>query len=157
MDAEISLRPHMMDNVFRWNVRAVLRNMNEAQVISLYFPYLGRALIVDLRHDEQEGPFITIDGMVAGPQERIDSLKRLRPRFDTPENIALAPWMGPVRTLETTGALDAVAQRLQRIGHVDAKDQLDRAFHQLTAIERGEIVALIQGDVQRTRTLYQRA
>lgn len=147
----------MMDNIFRWNVQAVLRNMHEAQVISLFFPYLGRALIVDLRHDEAEGPLITVEGMVAGPQERLDSLKRLRPRFETPENITLAPWMGPVRTLETSGALSELAQRLQHIGRPEATDQLDRAYKELGAIERGEIVALIHGDVKRTRTLYQRA
>lgn len=146
----------MMDNVFRWNVQAVLRNMHEAQVISLFFPYLGRALVVDLRHNECEGPFIAVEGMVAGPQERIDSLKRLRPTFETPENITLAPWMGPVRTLESSGALEEINQRLQRIGRPEAKAQLDHAYEQLGALERGEILALIRGDVQRTRTLYQR-
>jgi hypothetical protein len=146
----------MMDNVFRWNVEAVLRNMHEAQVISLFFPYLGRALIVDLRHDEHEGPLITLDGMVAGPQERIDSLKHLRPRFETPENITLAPWLGPVRTLETSGALGDIRQRLERVGYPEAKTQLDCAYIDLLAVERGEIVALIRGDVRRTRTLYQR-
>ena len=147
----------MMDNVFRWNVKAVLRNMHEAQVISLFFPYLGRALVIDLRHDDQEGPLITTDGMVSGPQERIDNLKRLRPRFDTPENITLAPWMGSVRSLETSGALEEVAHSLLRIDRSEAKAQLDAAYQELVALERGEVQALIRGDIQRTKTLYQRA
>ena len=146
----------MMDNVFRWNVRAVLRNMHQAQVISLFFPYLGRALVVDLRCNENEGPLVSIEGMVAGPQERIESLKKLRPEFETPENITLAPWMGPVRTLESSGAIEELGRRLRATGHEHASDRLDQAYLELASLERGEVLALIRGDAKRTRTLYQR-
>jgi hypothetical protein len=146
----------MMDNVFRWNVRSVLRNMHEAQVISLYFPYLGRALIIDLRCDETEGPLITTDGLVSGPRERLDSLRRLRPRFDMPDNITLSPWIGPVRTLDSSGALADVIARLRRMGRPEAELDLRSAYDTLRNLERGEILSLIRGDVQRTRTLYQR-
>jgi len=146
----------MMDNVFRWNVHSVLRNMHEAQVISLFFPYLGRALIVDLRCDEAEGPFITTDGLVSGPEERLDNLRKLRPRFEVPSNITLAPWLGPVRSLDTSGALADVSARLERIGHPEARSQLDRVYRELLRMERSEILALIRGDVERTRTLFQR-
>jgi hypothetical protein len=146
----------MMDNAHRWNVRTVLRNIHEAQVISLFFPHLARALIIDLRHDEAEGPLITTDSLVSGPQERIDSLRKLRPRFDLPDNITLAPWLGPVRTLETSGAISDVASRLEAIGHSTAKGDLDAAYRELLSRERGEVLALIRGDVERTRTLYQR-
>ena len=146
----------MMDNLFRWNVQGVLRNMHEAQVMSLFFPYLGRALIVDLRCDETEGPYIATAGLVSGPQERLERLRALRPRFEMPANVALAPWLGPVRSLETTGALADVAARLERLGHPEASADLDGAYRELLGIERGEVLALIRGDVQRTRTLFQR-
>ena len=145
----------MLDNI-RWNVQAILRNMHEAQVMSLFFPYLGRALIIDLRHDELEGPAIAVDGMAAGPKERIETIKKLRPRFETPENLTLAPWLGPVRSLESSGAMADVAARLDRIGRPDIKADLDRAYHKLLDAERGEVLALIKGEVSRTKTLYQR-
>lgn len=145
----------MMDNI-RWNVQAVLRNLHEAQVMSLFFPYIGRALIIDLRHDEMEGPAIAVDGMTSGPQERINSIKKLRPRFDAPDNLTLAPWLGPVRSLETTGALAGLADRLERLAQPEAKADLDRAYLELLAAERGEVLALIRGEVSRTKTLYQR-
>lgn len=146
----------MMDNVYRWNFRTVLRNMHEAEVISLFLPYLGKALIVDLRYGEGEGPVITTDGLVSGPQERIDKLRNLRPHLELPSNITLAPWLGPVRSLESSGALAEVAGRLERIGHPEVKADLDRAYGHLLALERGEVLALIRGDVERTKTLYQR-
>jgi len=146
----------MMDNVSRWNARAVLRNIHEAQVMSLFFPHVGRALIIDLRHDEHEGPLITTDGILAGPQERLDSLKRLRPRLDPPENITLAPWLGPVRSLDSTGVLAEIESRLDRIGQPQAKRALNAAYQELLSLERSEVLALILGDVARTRTLYQR-
>jgi hypothetical protein len=146
----------MLDNVFRWNVRSVLRNLHEAQVVSLYFPYLGRALIIDFRTDKAEGPLIAIDTLVSGPQERIESLKRLRPRFETPDTVAVSPWLGPVRTLESSGALAQAAKRLQRLGWVESELQLAETYDRLKALERSEILALIRGDVERTKTLYQR-
>ena len=39
----------------------------------------------------------------------------------------------------------------------EAKGQLDQVYRELLALERGEVQALIRGDVQRTKTLYQRA
>ena len=146
----------MMDNVFRWNMQGVLRNIHEAEVISLFLPYVGRALIVDLRHDEREGPLITIDKLVGGPQERIESLRKLRPRFDLPSNITLAPWLGPVRSLESSGALADLNGRLERLGHSAVQGDLQRAYDELLALERGEVLALIRGDLERTKTLYQR-
>src|SRR5438445_10671087 len=107
----------MLDNVFRWNARAVLRNALEAEVLSLYFPYLGQALVIDFRHTPAEGPFVTVDAMVSRPEKRIESLKRLRPGFEAPRNLPAAPWGGPVRSLESTGALDSIAGRLRGIGY----------------------------------------
>jgi len=145
----------MMDNI-RWNVQAVLRTMHEAQVMGLFLPNIGRALIIDLRCNELEGPVIAVDGIMAGAQECIDSLKRVRPGFESPENLTLAPWLGPVRGLDETGALADLAARLDLLGRPEAKGALDRAYAELLEVERGEIMSLIRGDVQRTRTLYQR-
>ncbi|HEX6513530.1 MAG TPA: hypothetical protein VF157_14600 [Chloroflexota bacterium] len=146
----------MMDNASRWNSRTVLRNLREAQVISLFLPCLGRALIVDLRSNEAEGPLITTDSLVSGPQERLDSLRRLRPSFDLPDNMTVAPWFGPVRTLESSGALAEIINRLAAIGHPDREAALLATYNELLDLEREEIVALIRGDVERTKTLYQR-
>ena len=146
----------MMDNVFRWNVHSVLRNIHGAQMISLFFPYLGRALIVDLRCDETEGPLITTDGLVSGPEERLANLGKLRPQFELPANIAIAPWLGPVRSLESSGALGDIGARLERMGHPEGRTALHSAYEDLLRLERGEVLALIRGDAERTRTLFQR-
>jgi len=146
----------MLDNVFRWNAGAVLRNLREAAIVSLWFPYIGKALIVDLRHDDREGPLVTVDGLMAGEQARMESLNKLRPRFQMPENVLLAPWIGPVRSLESSGALRDLRNRLELSGHDQAVADLQGAYRRLTALERAEAVSLIRGDVQRTRTLYQR-
>ncbi len=145
----------MMDNILGWNVGALLRNIAEAEVVSLYFPHLGRALVVDLRHDETDPPLIVIDGMVAGPRERMDSLKHMRPRFEPPQTLTVAPWLAPVKSMESSGALAAVGRRLAAVSDADER-RLGRAYAELLTIERDEVWALIRGDEQRTRTLYQR-
>lgn len=52
----------MMDNVFRWNMNGVLKNLHEAELMTLILPLIAKALIIDLRHDEREGPFVGVDG-----------------------------------------------------------------------------------------------
>ena len=146
----------MMDNPPGWSARRVIRNMQAAEVISLFFPYVGRALIVDLRGDEAEGPFIATDRLISGMKEQLDNLRQLRPRFALPENITLAPWMSSVASFEASGALSELNARLVRMGAKPAQASLAAAYKELLALEWEETLALIRGDVQKTKTLYQR-
>lgn len=146
----------MLDEVNHWNAHGVLRTLRDAEVASILFRYLGRVLLLDMRHDYAEGPLICVDGLAGGPQERVARLKRLRPRFPNPENITLAPWVGSVGSFDRRGGLAEVSDRLRRSGYPEAIETLQRAFSALLSLEREEALALIRGDVQRTKALYQR-
>ncbi len=145
----------MMDNIVRWNEGGVLRNLHEAELMTLWFPLIGKVLVMDLRHNEREGPFIALDRVI-GARERVRYLERLRPHFPTPDNLTFAQWWRSARGLETTGALDDLRGRLERMAWPQASSQLDRAYRQLIKDERSEALGLITGDPEMTKTLWQR-
>jgi hypothetical protein len=81
----------MMDNLYLWNADNALRSMRRAEVLSVYFPCLGKVLVVDLRHDAQDGPMVAIEGPVSSSEERAASIQRLRPRFPLPADLTMVP------------------------------------------------------------------
>jgi hypothetical protein len=146
----------LLDNIYRWNMRGVFHSLHQAEVVNVFFRYLGRGLILDFRYDEVEGPNVSVDTMAAGADDRIARIKRQRPRFAAPENVTLAPWNASVSSFDTRGGLEEVRTRLRRIGYGAALNDLNVCYQQLLDLERDEAWALIRGEVQRTQTLYQR-
>lgn len=135
-----------MDNAFRFSLSQVLAAIGEAEVISIFFPVLGQALVVDIRHDAIEGPFIGLVPMVSTVEERLRSLERLRPRFGRPEGLLAIPWQRRVGGLRDYRLLERIADRLERAGTPNARRKCEDAFQRLLAAERAEMMAAIRGE-----------
>src|SRR5215210_7648761 len=60
-----------------------------AEVMSIFFPRIGQSLILDMRHLGNGGPRLLIDTMVASPNDRLLSFRRLRPELPLPERLIL--------------------------------------------------------------------
>src|SRR5436305_203654 len=89
-----------MDNAYNISSSKIIRALAEAEVMSIYFPRVGKALIVDARHDAENGPVIVLDDMVGSAQERLRSVQRLRPGFKDLGQLTLAPWIGSIGAFE---------------------------------------------------------
>ncbi len=92
-----------MDSDFSVNIREIMRNIDSADVLTIYFPIIRRTLLVDTRADSAEGPLVRVVPMVNSVEERFRSLKKLRPQFPRPESITLVPWPKYVRSMESLG------------------------------------------------------
>ena len=79
--------------------RRVIQNVSEAEVMSVFFPTFRRALIIDTRSNESVGPFVRLMPMARSPQDRMRSIRRLRPQFPRPANLTLIPWQRYVDSL----------------------------------------------------------
>jgi hypothetical protein len=143
-----------MDNVFDLFHERIIEAIRTGDVICIFFPRLGKTLIVDLRETDGTPPAIIIDNMVSSAQERLESLQRLRPEFPLPDEVRLAPWMGFVRSLEDTGVADALLERCAQTGHPPLAQTCQDALRKLEQIERSLVRAIIRGDT--TRTIWQR-
>ena len=73
----------MMGNHFFDELDEVKGSILEADVLSLFFPYFGKAILLDTRSNETDGPVIMLTEMVRSPQERIRSLEDLDLAFQT--------------------------------------------------------------------------
>jgi hypothetical protein len=124
----------------------VIAAIRAVEVASLFFPYAMRSWIIDLRPSADSGPKVTVEGIVASPQERLQSFRRLRPDLPNPDELTIIPWIGHVRQLEETGVLDAIFQRCRAEGGETLVAQATECYQALvvaeTAIKRQIILGV---------------
>ena len=131
----------------------ILDAVRHAEVVSLFFPQLGKALILDMRPGA-DGPTLMLDDMVQSPRARLASFRRLRPALPLPERLTLAAWHGGIRGLADAGVLDAVTDRCRLEGGTDLAQHAQTLFRRLVALEAGTLRDLVLGIG--THTLWQR-
>ena len=122
-----------MDNAYNISSSKIIRALAEAEVMSIFFPRVGKALIVDTRHDAEHGPVVLIDDMVGSAEERLQSVRRLRPEFTEIAQLTLAPWLGSTRAFAEQGILDAIVERFHAMGYHDAANDAMRVFRDSAA------------------------
>ncbi len=135
---------------YREQVAEALRH---AEVVSLFFPRLGKSLIVDMR-PAADGPALLLDDMAETPAARLASFGRLRPSLPTPERLTLAAWHGHVRGLEDGGLLDALLERCRLEGGRELVERAGALYRRLLTLENGARRDLVRGVGM--RTLWQR-
>lgn len=129
----------MIDDGAELDLDAVRQNIAEAEVITLYFPLLGRTLLVDARCTPDTRTFVRVVPMARDTGERLRSLKRLRPTLPRPESITMIPWHRRVGSVVSTGVWDGLLSRLD--DHPAAEACLDH----LRTLERAERLDAIMG------------
>lgn len=135
-----------MNGDFPINLEEVIRYLEHAETFSLYFPLLGKALVVDYRCNEEEGPFIRVLPMVASVEERVKSFRRLRPRFPPPSQLLAIPWPKHIQSLYLWGVWDKISNRLLALGHSSTQQACQLAIRQLLHAEREELSRAIKGE-----------
>ncbi len=126
----------------------VLSGISESEVISIFFPLLRRALVVDTRCEAATAPMVRIMPQAKSMEERISSIEKLRPGLGKIQSILGIPWMRSVRTLRDHGVKTSLVQRLAQagvpVGH--AAQQVDDAIDHLWRIERLGFERMIRGE-----------
>ena len=92
--------------------------------------------------------------MVNSTQERVRSLRRMRPRFSRPDSITMIPWLRRIDTLCATGVWGHVERRLLSTGGAPAIDAGRACLDELRAFELREFRRAVTGE--RYQTLWGR-
>jgi hypothetical protein len=150
----VNLERATMDNIFDTYHERIIEAIREGDVVCIFFPRLGKTLILDLRQSIETPPAIMVDNMVSNARERLESLQRMRPEFPMPDEVRLAPWVGFIRSLRETGVYDAMIERCEQTGNREVVQECRDAFVELERTERRLVQAIIRGDT--TRTIWQR-
>jgi len=134
-----------MDGEFVLNMDEVIESVENADVMSLYFPALSKAVVIDTRTNETDGPMITLLPMAASPEERLRSLRRLRPGFPRVSELTVVEWTRYVDSLATLGVWDRIVQRFAESGQDNAVGACEVVLGELRRLERAELAAAVLG------------
>lgn len=135
-----------MDGNFLFDIRDVIHNIERAEVMSVFFPTFQRALIVDTRYKDDVGPLVKLMPMARSPQDRMRSIRRIRPQFPRPANLTLVPWQRYVGSLVSSGVWDKILARVEESGDESVLIACDEALKKLRQLESDELTAAITGE-----------
>ena len=145
----------MMDNGVEGDLATITTNIDEAEVVCLYFPVLRKTLLIYNRWSDHVGPMVRIVPMADDSAERLRSLRRLRPELPRPNSLTLIPWTRRIDSLTSLGLWEHIARRFD--DHRDAAEyraEAGRCLQRLYAMEQRELRCAITGE--RYHALWQR-
>lgn len=135
-----------MDGDFRLDLDEVLRNIDVAEVISIYFPVLRKAMLIDTRFTVEDPPMVKVVPMAASIEERNRALRKLRPHFPKPKSITVVPWPKYVDSLVRLGVWQKIVERLVDSGHKETVRECKRVLEEMQLLEMKELSAVITGE-----------
>ena len=144
----------MLDMPFDYDERLVSRAIRRADVVSVFFPWFGKALILDMRFDGDTPPAVFADDMAGSTDERLLMLARQRPRLGRARRLTAVPWPAGIGSFVAAGLHDHIVERVRRLGFPDLVDDCERALADLSAAEREMKLAYVRG--MHCRTVYPR-
>lgn len=112
----------------------------------MYFPLLRKTLLMDLRSNDVDGPMIRLVPMANTPEERFQSLLKMRPRFGKPDSITIIPWPKYARSLVELGIWEHIVRRYAEVGSPKMVRECDKCYAELTRLEQEEIRCAITGE-----------
>lgn len=140
----------MLDGGFDLDIEAVRENIAEAEVVTLYFPFLRKTLLVDTRTGDSVGPLVRVVPMARSSAERFESLRQMRPELPRAESITMIPWSRRVVSLEAEGVWDRLLARLSESGDRSALSAAGECLAELAGLEARELGDAIRGEHYRT-------
>ncbi|NQW20513.1 MAG: hypothetical protein HQ477_07295 [Chloroflexi bacterium] len=139
-----------MDFGYGSGVDGVFKFISNAEVMAVFFPKFGQSIVVDVRPKEGITPLVRVVPMARSIADRLRTIKRMRPDLPRPQDIIAVPWVGYVEAMKTSGLWGKIVSRIEETGYADALEAADRAFEELTRMERRELAQLIMGDQYET-------
>ena len=131
---------HLFDNL-----EDVEQTILSSDVVSIFFPFLGKSLIIDSRTNETHGPIILLTNIVKTPEERIASMRQMRPSFHKIEEIILIPWVRYIKTLQSSGIWEKIVDKMHGLGHEKATTNAVQILGALEKLERDYLTAVVTG------------
>lgn len=130
----------------------VLSGISEAEIVTIFFPLLRRALVIDTRHDIEAGQMVVVMPQVSSMEERITTIERVRPQFGKVRSILGIPWIKSINSLREQGVLEQVEKRLCDSGMqpFEAQEAIKLAVDELAQVEHRAYISMIMGDGYQT-------
>ena len=130
----------------------VLSGIAEAEIITIFFPLLRRALVIDTRHNESMGHMVGVLPQVGSMEERIAVIERMRSQFGKVRSILGIPWIKSINSLREQGIVERLVERLSdsEMSSSTAHEMVRDAITELAHVEHQAFIALIRGEGYQT-------
>ena len=135
----------MTGDTFFDNPEEILVSLKNSEVISIFFPYLKKTILIDKRTTGNENSTILLTDMVRTPRERVRSLQKLRPNLPDIENILLIPWTRYIISLKDSGVWNVIYETLNENLIEEDHQLIDEIFRQLLILEKRSLIEVIRG------------
>ena len=135
----------------------VLSTIDESDVLTIFFPNLSKALVVDTRSSGEDKATISLVNQVNSMEDRMSSIEKLRPNLGKVRSIAGIPWTKSIRTLKETNVLGRLERRLVLSGYtiLQASELCEKAYCKLVEVEQLQWVDLIKGQSPIFKTIWE--
>lgn len=135
-----------MSEEFGIDLEDVFKVIDQSEVLIVRFSTVGtKRLLIDFRADAENLPFIGLVAPANSVEERIKSVKKLRPSFPYPEKFMSFQWPRSIPVLEVSGVWDQVRDRMVAIGGESVFGMSTEVYNELVFEERQQIVGAIRG------------
>lgn len=134
-----------MDGNYKNDLDLIFKHVDSSEVFAVFFPHLRKSLVVDTRLSEDGAPFIKMMPMARSANDRIRTLKRLRPGLPRAKQFTAIPWVAYVSNLVSSGVWARILGRIKASNSPEAEAAAAEAIEQLRQSERQEMTALIHG------------
>jgi|TARA_B100000809_G_C14891752_1_gene442912 hypothetical protein len=139
-----------MDSDFVFDLDELMNSINTAEVMSIFFPTFRKSVVIDTRTSSDGRPMMKIMPMVASPQERLRSIRRLRPGFPRVHNLTVVPWPRYVDSLVTLGLWERIVRRFRENNDDEMVQRCEDVLSELKVLEKEEMAAVIRGENYQT-------
>lgn len=133
----------------------VFKVVDNADLLIVRFHLIQERLFVDFRTRPGAGPFMAVVPPATSVEERMRSIRALRPGFPAPEQIMSFHWPRSVPVLMESGIWDRIAGRIVALGGDEIRVACEETRHSLRRKEQAEIAGAIRG-AEHYQTLWER-
>jgi hypothetical protein len=144
-----------MTDEFGVDLDQVFKVIDSADVLVIRFHLIDKRLLVDFRTSPNSGPMIKVVPRAESVEDRVRSIKRMRPEFPMPERILHFQWPRSIAVLLNAGVWQRLVDRMSALGDDETTDSCGRVMEELVALERREVVGAIRG-ADHYQTLWER-
>jgi hypothetical protein len=113
-----------------------ISDADDIEIWIMFFPAIRQSLIIDTRSDELDGPWIALAPMVSSVEERIEQIKKERPRFPATEKVAFLPLPLDIAGLERSSLWTKIVGRFQARSDLQAIRECQKQLDTLLELEK---------------------
>ena len=145
-----------MSDEFGVDLDQVFKVIESADLLVIRFHLIDKRLLVDFRTSQSAGPMIKVVPRAESVEDRVRSIKRMRPDFPMPERILHFQWPRSMGVLLNAGVWQRLVDRLSALGDDETTDTCGRVMEELATLERKEVFGAIRG-ADHYQTLWERS